>query len=590
MHHFQKWTGQNLVLIHNQLREEENIAMKFSRLVGSSVFSPLMVVTGLVATAVSPVHAQDMNAQCLSLATAGLKGVGRITEASLVTRGAVQMAPPAPVGATSPAPAHCLVRGKINERTGIDGKPYAIGYEVRLPLNWNGKFVFQGGGGVDGVLRPALGLQGAGVPLPNAISHGYASASTDAGHLEEPGPLGPYLFGLDPQARADKGYNSIPKTNAAARAIMRHVYGKSPERAYFVGCSNGGRQAMAATQRYPHMFDGVVAGAPAYRVPLAAIDGMGHTRAFLKVAPKDEQGRPDLGSSFSMAELGLIATAINDKCDGADGLKDGMVNAVKACTFDPAVLTCKPGQNSACLPAEKVTALKQVYDGTRDSRGKIIYSSWPYDPGLAHPGWTAWKIGSPKVWPLNARNITLIPGSLAYDFSVPPQKPTDMLAYTLGFDFDKDTAKVMKGDGVFESGMEFEAATSTNLTKFKDRGGKMILYHGMSDPIFSATDTMAYQDQLNARYGKEAASFSRLFLVPGMGHCAGGPATDQFDVLTALDTWVEKGEAPKTIIATARTQPGVPWPGRTRPLCAYPSVATYKGSGDTEVAASFECR
>jgi hypothetical protein len=536
------------------------------------------------------VSLETFRAQCAAVPAAKIVALGRVTEATFVQPGGVQLAPPAPQGAMSPAPTHCLVRGKINERTGIDGKPYAIGYEVRLPANWNGKFVFQGGGGVDGVLRPALGLLGAGVAQPNALSVGYATASTDAGHLEEPGPLGPYLFGLDPKARSDKGYSSIPPVNAAARALISHTYAKKPARAYFAGCSNGGRQAMVATQRYPHMFDGVVAGAPAYRVPLAAIDGIGNTKAFLKIAPKDDQGRPDLGSAFSMDELRIVSNGILEACDGLDGVKDGMVNNVNACKFNIASVTCKPGQNSACLTPEKAKVLDDVYRGTRNSRGELIYSTWPWDPGLANPGWTAWKIGTPKVWPLNARNITLIPGSVAYDFSVPPVKATDMLDYSIKFNLDTDTKKVMKGDGVFEAGMEFEAAYSVDLDKFVDHGGKIIFYHGMSDPIFSATDTISYQNSLNRDYGSDANDFSRLFLVPGMAHCSGGPATDVFDALTALDNWVETGKAPDSILASAKNAPGVPWPKRTRPLCAYPSYASYKGTGDIEDAANFVCK
>ena len=413
---------------------------------------------GLVVAVVSPLFAQDFKATCEGLA-AGMSAAGRITETKFVPAGPVVLLPPTPAGATTPAPDHCLIRGKINERTGIDGKPYAIGYEMRLPTNWNGKFVFQGGGGVDGVLRLALAVIGSGTPQPNGLSAGYASASTDAGHLEESGPIGPYLFGLDPQARADKGYGSIAPVAIAAKALIGKVYAKAPARSYFVGCSNGGRQAMVATQRYPEMFDGVIAAAPAYRVPLAAIDGIGHTQAFMSIAPKGDDGKPDLGSALSKDELKLIADGILDACDAADGVKDGMVQNMAACKFDPAALTCKAGQNSACLPAAKVDVVKRVFAGTRNSKGELIYSAWPYDPGIAAGGWTAWPIGTPKVSPPNARNVTLIPGSIAYDFMSPPEKPTDLLDWTLQCDFDRDPPKVFKGENGFEAGMEFEAAT-----------------------------------------------------------------------------------------------------------------------------------
>ena len=533
-------------------------------------------------------RAEDFKSSCEAL-TQGVAEAGRVTEAKFLPAATVPLAPFGPPGVSVPTPDHCLVRGKLNERTGIDGKPYAIGYELRLPAQWNGKFLFEGGGGSDGVLRPALDVIPFGAPKPNAISAGYAAATTDAGHLDEPGPLGPYLFGLDPKARADKGYSSIPPVDAAAKALIAKLYGKQPARSYFAGCSNGGRQAMAVTQRYPDMFDGVVSVAPAYRVPLAAIDAIGQTQTLMKIAPPGADGKPDLGSALLPDDLKLVSQGVLAACEGADGLKDGMVRDPAACKFDPATLACKGGQNSACLAAPKLDALKSIFAGTKNAKGELVYSDWPWDPGVATMGWRMWKLGVPKASPPNALNVTLIPGSIAYVFSVPPEQPADLIDYEMKFDFDRDTAKVMKGGGGFEAGMEFEAAASTNLDAFRARGGRMIFVHGMADPIFSARDTIHYLEALKARYA-DADAFSRLFLVPGMNHCAGGPATDQYDAVSALDAWIEKGEAPAKLIGAARKSPDVPWPGRTRPLCAYPKVATYKGAGDVESAESFECR
>jgi pimeloyl-ACP methyl ester carboxylesterase len=537
----------------------------------------------------SAAAAEDFKTVCERLVQA-VPDAGRVTEATFVPAGPVVVSPPGPPGATAPAPDHCLVRGKINERTGIDGKPYAIGYEVRLPAKWNGKFLFEGGGGSDGVLRPALDVIPFGAPKPNALSAGYVAATTDAGHLDEPGPIGPYLFGLDPKARADKGYSSIPPVAAAAKALIGKLYGKAPSRSYFAGCSNGGRQAMAVTQRYPEMFDGVVAASPAYRVPLAAIDAIGHTQALMSIAPKGADGMPDLGSALSDDELKLIATGILETCDAADGVKDGMVQNMAACKFDPAVLACKEGQSSSCLPAAKVDVVKRIFSGTKNSKGDVIYSAWPYDPGIANAGWRAWRLGTPKASPPNARNVTLIPGSIAYVFMSPAEKPANLLDWEMKFDFDRDTSKVFNGKDGFEAGMEFEAATSINIDAFKARGGKMIFVHGTADPIFSPLDTIRYFQSLQDRYGADAADLSRLFLIPGMNHCAGGPSTDEYDAVTALDNWVEKGTAPDMLVAKARMTPDVAWPGRTRPLCPYPKIATYKGSGDIEAAENFECR
>jgi pimeloyl-ACP methyl ester carboxylesterase len=510
---------------------------------------------------------------------------GTITTAKFIPAGPLNLPGPPPISLG--APDHCQIQGALAPHVGIDGKPYAIGYELRLPANWNGKFVFQGGGGSDGVLRPAIGVQATGEI--SALAKGYAIASTDAGHRDEPGPIGPYLFGLDPQARIDKGYNHIPVVTAQAEELIRTLYGKPRSRAYFVGCSNGGRQGMAATQRYPHLFDGVIAGAPAYRVPLAAIEAIAGVQTFAAVAPKGADGKPDLGAAVSTDDLKLVATKITELCDAADGLADGLVNNVKACKFDPLALACPAGQTAGCLAPERAKAIDRVFKGARLANGEVFYSDWPYDPGIASPGWTAWKIGNPGKVPPDARNVSLIPGSVAYYFSTPPEKVTDLYDYTLKFDLDRGIKAVGAVSPPFlESGGSVEAASSTDIAAFRAHGGKIIFYHGLADPIFSANDTVAYVDALTKRLGS-ADDFTRLYLVPGMNHCSGGPATDQFDALTALDDWVDKGQAPQSLLAKARNVPGVPWPGRTRPLCPYPAYASYAG-GNAEDAASFACR
>ena len=314
-----------------------------------------------------------------------------VAEATFVAAGQLNFPGPPPVGIN--APDHCMVRGALAPHVGIDGKSYAIGYELRMPVGWNGKFVFQGGGGSDGVLRPAIGIQATG-DTP-ALAKGYVIASTDAGHRDEPGPVGPYLFGLDPQARIDKGYNHIPVVTAKADELIAALYGKPQTRRYFVGCSNGGRQGMAATQRYPQLFDGIVAGAPAYRVPRAAIEAMAEVQVFASIAPKGEDGKPDLGAAVSSDDLKLLSAKITETCDAADGLADGLVNDVKACQFDPLALACSTGQSGACLAPEKAKAIGRIFKGTQLWNGELLYSGWPYDPGISSPGWTAWKTGSP---------------------------------------------------------------------------------------------------------------------------------------------------------------------------------------------------
>ncbi|MGO4712125.1 tannase/feruloyl esterase family alpha/beta hydrolase [Bradyrhizobium sp. 2TAF24] len=536
----------------------------------------------LAATAViAPAAAQSFKAACEALA-----GAPEVTLATFVAAGPQSFAGPPPFSID--APDHCLVQGAAAPHVGIDGKPYAIGFEVRLPANWNGKFMFQGGGGSDGVLRPAVGIQATGAV--SALARGYAVASTDAGHRDEPGPVGPYLFGLDPQARIDKGYNHIPVVTAKAEDVIRRVYGRAQSRAYFVGCSNGGRQGMAATQRYPDLFDGIIAGAPAYRVPRAAIEGIAEVQQLAAIAPKGSDGRPDLGAALSADDIKLVADKVTQACDAADGVADGMVNNVRACRFDAATLACTGGQTTDCLAPAKAKTIAAIFRGTTLADGSALYAEWPYDPGIAAPGWSVWKTGTPGKTPPDARNVTLVPGSVAYYFSSPPEKPTDLYNYTLSYDIARGVRAVEATAAPFlESGSSIESASSIDVDRFKARGGKMIFFHGMADPIFSANDTMAYVDALGQRYGR-ADDFTRLYLVPGMNHCAGGPATDQFDALAALDAWVDRGEAPQSLTARARNVPGVPWPGRTRPLCPYPAYAAYAGSGSLEEAANFTCR
>jgi feruloyl esterase len=308
------------------------------------------------------------------------------------------------------------------------------------------------------------------------------------------------------------------------------------------------------------------------------------------VAPKGTDGRPDLGAALSASDLKTLSEAIVAACDGADGASDGMVNNVRACRFDVMALACTPGRNEACLAPEKAAAIDRVFKGARLKTGEALYSDWPYDPGIASPGWSVWKIGSAGKVPPDARNVSLIPGSVAYYFSSPPDRPTDLYDYTLSYDIDRGAKLIEATSPPFsESGGSIEGTPSTDVAAFKAHGGKMIFYHGMADPIFSANDTVAYLDGLVRRFGS-VDDFARLYLVPGMNHCAGGPATDQFDALGALDEWVEHGVPPKALTAKARALPGVPWPGRTRPLCPYPSYAAYTGSGSIEDAANFVCK
>jgi feruloyl esterase len=494
------------------------------------------------------------------------------------------------------APAHCEVVGRINERVGQDGKPYAIGFRLRLPVNWNGRFFFQGGGGLDGNIGNALGSTGTGQP-DNAISRGYAVVSTDAGHQPESAPLiGGALFGLDPQARIDYGYNALDVVTQTAKGIVRLYYGSGPRYSYFIGCSNGGRQGMVASQRFPEHFDGIVAGDPGFNLPKAAVAEAWDSQAFAIAATQlDVGGQPYLPTSFSNADLTLVANAVLNKCDGLDGLVDGLIGDLPACHFDPVALLCPGAKDDMCLSRQQVAALRAVFSGARDSQGRPLYSNWPWDAGIAAPGWRVWKIGFPTApgAPLTngAINLTLGATAVPYVFVTPPDavSANDLVRYMMNFNFDADAPRIFQTSGIYiPSSMEFMTAAATDLSAFRRRGGKLVLYHGGSDPVFSVNDTINWYTGVVRDTPGQVDEFARLFVIPGMNHCAGGPATDMIDVLTPLVNWVERGVAPEAIIGTANNNS--PWPGRTRPLCPYPQIAVYKGTGSIDEAANFVCQ
>jgi len=535
-------------------------------------------------------------AGCAQLATVAIAN-SRLTLTESVAAGTIQLTgvqPGAP-GSQAPVPAHCHVQGNINERTGIDGKRYAIGFDLRLPAAWNGRFYFQGGGGTDGTLRDAVGVLTGGGNTSNALMQGYAVVFTDTGHRDEPGPNGPYQFGLDPQARIDNGWNSMAETGRVAKALIAAHYGRAPQRSYFVGCSNGGRQAMMMTQRYPDMFDGVIASAPAYRVPLASVQAVYDTQLYARAAAENApavDGRPVLSKAFSPGDMKLLTNEVLNQCDALDGLKDGIVDNWPACKFKPEALKCSGAKTDQCLTGTQVDALAQSFAGVKDASGKLLYSDWTFDAGLHSTEWTRWKFGdSPTATP-NARNIILMTGGLAMFFMTPPTVTQDFYAYALGYDVDRNAAGVFATNATFrESSMRSVAAESTDVDAYAKRGGKLLFFHGVSDPVFSVKDTVRYVDGLRQRYGARTDDMARLFTVPNMAHCAGGPATDQYDGLSALVNWVEKGEAPSRIVARARPENrDVTTPGRTRPLCAWPMQSRYNGSGSIEDAANFSCR
>ncbi|MDE2347860.1 MAG: tannase/feruloyl esterase family alpha/beta hydrolase [Gammaproteobacteria bacterium] len=359
-------------------------------------------------------------------------------------------------------PAHCLVRGETGHHVGADGAAYGDRFELRLPVDWNGRFLFQGGGGLDGILMPAIGLVSDSVHsrAPSALARGFAVASTDGGH-EQKDLASAGNFGADPRALADYEYGSTRVVTRAALALTRSYYGRGATRSYFLGCSNGGREGMVAAQRYPELFDGVVAGSPAFDLTRAMVAEAWNTDAFARIAPRGADGRPEIAAALSDADLRLLAGAVLARCDALDGVRDGLITDPAACHFDPSVLACRPGRHEHCLSADKVAAIRKVFAGPVDSKGRRLYSDWPYDTGIAQPGWRQWMLGGKTM---AAINLTIAPAAIngvALGLRPPP---IDILK----FDFDRDPTRIARVAPALD-------ALSTDYSRLRRRRGKLLL-------------------------------------------------------------------------------------------------------------------
>lgn len=476
-----------------------------------------------------------------------------------------------------PLPAHCVVDGSTNARTGVDGKSYAIGYRLTLPDNWNGRFLFMGGGGNDGTIGPALGTNvGPLDDLKPALTRGYAVVNTDGGHTGTAASD----FATDPLAKIDHAYNAFDKTAVNAKALIAQRYGRAPDKSYFVGCSGGGRQGMMFTQRFPSYFDGVVVHAPAMRVSSGAtVAAMWNNQQLTSIAPV-ENGAPILSKAYSPSDMALVSGGILAQCDALDGATDGMVQNWKACSFDPTVLQCPGAKDATCLSTAQVTTLQRLFDGPRNSANVKLYAGQVADPGIDQPGWRAWTLGSSTTAAPNSLYNLLMADALRWEFFT----PSDPTFVALDFNIDTDPLRMAAYSSVYDT------YADAQLTAYQARGGKLMFLHGLADPIFSAHDTADYFERLAANHGglTGVQAFSRFFPVPGETHCSGGRATDQFDVLTPMVEWVENGQAPDRIAARASaTNPH--FPNRTRPLCPYPKFAKYNGTGSLEDAANFSC-
>ena len=499
----------------------------------------------------APVADAQRAQSCIDIKSLRMEGV-EITRAEPVAAGARITVPYE--GAIGPLPAHCLVDGVIDRRKGVGGEEFGIGFELALPSQdaWNGDFMMQGGGGGNGVVSYPLGSSFSGEKP--ALGRGFAVASTDTGHKAKGGAFD-FSFMRDQQAYLDFAFEANAEVARVAKQVIERYYSKASMYSYFVGCSTGGREGMILSQRFPTAFNGIVSGDPAMRTGLSNLAiGKWIPVAYNQAAPKDASGMPQIDKFFSADDRKLFMSALMNRCDARDGVADGMIFDPLGCDFDPATLACKPGQSEGCIAPEKTAAIKKAFAGPKNAYGTQVYPGFLYDSGIASTN------GVPGLLAMGTRGI----------FGPYPTATT----------IDVDKEALHASDPLVEP-------AATNLSTFSGAGGKLIFFHGDSDPWFSPLDTLGYYKSLAADNGgaEKVAEWSRMFLVPGMAHCGGGLSLDRFDMLTAVVNWVEKGAAPDSITATGKA-----FPGRSRPLCAYPKHAKYNGSGDTEDAKNFSCQ
>ncbi len=519
---------------------------------GKNMMQTRILIGVTAALCAAGVAQAESTNSCASLANLQMEGV-EITKAALVPAGTT-VPPPYPGAPSSGVlPAHCRVDGVINRRKGADGEEFGIRFALALPEKeaWNGDFMMQGGGGGNGVVAYPLGASYSG-DKP-ALVRGFTVASTDTGHQAKTGPFD-FSFMRDQQAYLDFAYQANAEVAGVAKRIIAQYYAKPAAYSYFVGCSTGGREGMILSQRYPSVFNGIVSGDPAMRTGLSNLAiGKWIPVAYNQAAPKDASGKPRIDKFLTDGDRKLFMDALMSRCDAKDGVADGMIFDPLGCDFDPAMLACQNGQSDGCIAPEKIAAIKKAFRGPRNSYGTQVYPGFLYDAGIAVTG--------------------PIPGLLALG--------TNGIfgPFPAATEIDVDKEALHASDPLVEP-------ASTNLSTFS-RSGKLLFFHGDSDPWFSPLDTLEYYKSLAARNGDagKVAGWSRMFLVPGMRHCGGGPALDQFDMLGAVVNWTEKGIAPESVIATGKA-----FPGRSRPLCAYPKHAQYSGHGDTNDAHNFTCQ
>jgi feruloyl esterase len=462
------------------------------------------------------------------------------------------------VASTATVPEFCKVLGVISPVP--DSR---IRFVVNLPTQWNGRFVHIGDGGYDGTVSTST----------ERLAQGYATTNSDMGYdaaTTKP-TAGAFAFN-NRVAEIDYGYRAVHETTRAAKRIIRSYYGAPIVYSYFDGCSTGGREGLMEAQRYPFDFDGIVAGAPAHDLTGLAIEQNWSLQQLFR-------------NNFANNIVGktqLLADAVKDKCDAIDGLKDGLIDDPRRCDFDPASLRCKPGQDPAsCLTEGQVGAVRSIYQGPRNSSG----FSYRGKPAGSEFWWSLWIVPNPLPPAQGGNNNAPAQGGFTFDFMnylFFRDDPGPSFDWQ-NFDFETDPAKRGFMSRILN-------ATDEDLTPFRAKGGKLILYHGWADGLIPPFRTVEYYRDVvkRERSLERTKSFARLFMVPGMDHCGFVPGgLRAWDRLAPLIAWVEQGIAPAQIVATETDGTGKPL--RTRPLCPYPQVARWTGAGSPDEGTNFQC-
>jgi feruloyl esterase len=457
------------------------------------------------------------------------------------------------VAGTGPLPAHCRVVGVTHGEPGSN-----VGFDVRLPVSWNGKLLMTTRQAFIGSVAPLFNAV-----VSSGLIRGYATVSTDSGH-QSPSILDA-SFGLNNRAaEIDFGYRGTHLAKVAAAGVMTGYYGSGPVHSYYDGCSSSGRYAIQSAEHYPSDFDGIIAGSP-----VVDMSGLVTDQAYIEQAMRT--------APLPASKLPVIWNAATAACDGVDGLVDGLIDDPRDCHFDVSTLQCRSGDAPTCLTAAEIGTLKKIYSGAFNSAGKLLFPGFAFGSELPDPdnsnGWDAYITGSDSS---PALDILLSDQYLRYIAFNPDRPNFDWTA----FNFDTDPPSMATMHQIIDP-------VQDNLSAFGDAGGKMIIYQGWGDIAQSPYRTIEYYQGLRRHVGRRTVEdYARLFMAPGMYHCGGGTGPNDFDALTAIEQWVEQGQAPSSIIASHKGGIGT---DRTRPLCPFPQHAKYKGSGSTDDAANFAC-